>query len=550
MDENQGQAVDLREYLAVLRVRKWTIILITLLVTGSALFFSYEQTPLYKAQTRVLVKPLPTSPTDFYVLPPNLETESQVVQSTQVAALVAEDLGLDTPPDSLLGGLEVSLVTDSDVLVIDYTSPDPELAHAIADSFASNYIENRKAGSLEELDAARTVIQNRIATVQGELAELLEDLEEANDRGDSELATTLETQRSALVARFGVLQQRLDDLQPEYTIRSGAGQVLEPASTPATPASPDHIKNGILGFVLGLALGIGLAFLKERLDDRFRGQVDTEKALGAPVVAHIPRFRAPRKSSNFPVALLVDPTSLTAEAYRTLRTNVQFLVSQHEHKSVLVTSASAKEGKTTSVANLGVALAQVGRRVILISADLRRPQLKNYFDLPQGEVGLSTWLAGQHEDPLPLVQATGVENLKLLPAGPVPPNPSELLNSPRMADLVRRLEQICDLIVIDSPPALGISDAPTIAAMTGAPALLVIDSANTHRSAVIQAKKELEAVGTQIIGSVMNNFDPGTSAYYSAYQAYSTYGGYAPSVTPPEPEKKRRGRRKSKEKVS
>jgi capsular exopolysaccharide synthesis family protein len=270
-------------------------------------------------------------------------------------------------------------------------------------------------------------------------------------------------------------------------------------------------------------LGVGVSFLRERLDDRFRGEDDIEKALQVPLLAHIPPFKAGTSGIS---PMLHDPQGFASEAYRTLRTNIQFLTSQRGIRSFVVTSASAGEGKTTTVANLATTLAQVGKRVVLVSADLRRPSLRATLGLPKEQEGLSTWLADPTIDIGSLIMDPGIANLRLLPAGPIPPNPSELLNSPRLLDLITLLENSADFVIFDSPPTVGLADAPVLASRVGG-ALLVIDAQNTHRSAVLQAKKSLTAVGGELLGSVLNNFDQANSSYY--YSSYSAYA-YKPAA--------------------
>lgn len=288
---------DLREYLAIIKARKWTIIGVTLLVVASAVAFSLRQTPVYTAQARLLLKqPIPT---DGTIAPaPVPQTESEVVASQPVAARVADELDLQGSTDDILGHLEVGTVTESLVLTVAYTSDDPEVARDGANAFAQGYIDYRVEQTLEVLRTERKGVEQRIVDLQDQLTALIDAIQTADSSGNTGLVTTLETQRSTLVARLSFLEQRLDDLQPEGTARSNAGEVIETAALPSSPSSPDHVKNIALALFLGLALGIGLAFLRERLDDRFRGHSDVERATGAPVLATVPKFSFSKKQGQ------------------------------------------------------------------------------------------------------------------------------------------------------------------------------------------------------------------------------------------------------------
>ena len=526
MDQSlENSTADLRKYLQTLRARKWSIILTIVLVVGAAVGFSYLQTPLYEAEARILIRPL-TPPGAAVAQPVDVQTESQVVDSEPVAALVRDQLGLRETPQSLSADLTVSGANTStstssfsspQVLLLRFTSPDPNLARRATNAFLQQYIEYRRQQVLDAFLAAQEAVQKRIEAASRQLDQVTTQLKKAA-KSDRSLANTLEIQRSVVVSRLGVLQQRLDDLQPDQSVRSGGAEVIQSAKTPSSPVSPNFVKNAGFAAVIGLLLGIGIAFLRERLDDRFRGPADIEETLQAPVLATVPRF-PPSKEGAGQLVTASETKSVASEAYRSLRTNLQFAISQRGVKSLIVTSPSAGEGKTVTAANLAVFLAQAGLRVVVVSADLRRPTLERYFNVDKRH-GLATFLNSMDATPWDVIRDPGISNLRLIPCGPIPDNPAELLVSSRLGQMLDFLEDNCDLVVIDTPPLLAVADAAILGPQVGG-AVLVLDATNTHRSASLHAKEQLERGGGELIGTVLNAFDPQSAPYYYAPYYYS-----------------------------
>ena len=515
-----GPAGDLREYLAVLRARKWTVILVTLLVVGSAIGLSYLQTPQYTGEARVLVEPLPTNQAtaavnSVYPPPVNLETEREIVDSLPVATLVQDALDYDGSAEDLLQSLSVEGILETEVLIISYTSANAEFARDAANVFADGYLDFRRSQARSSYRQERNRLGKSLESTNEQISKLNQDKEEAVAQANETLVATIDAQLNILYGRLVNVQGQMDQVLP---LALDAGKIIEPAGTPGSPSSPSYPLNGALGAFFGLVLGIGLAFFRERLDDRFRGRTDVERALEVPVLATVPRFS--RKGGAYQLVVVTQPQSAAAEAYRSLRTNLQFVIEQQNVKSLLVTSPSAGEGKTVTTANLGVALAQTGRRITLVSADLRRPTLERYFKV-NNRHGLATFLLSLDKELWQVAQDPGVPNIRILASGPVPGNPSELLTSPRLPELMEELERDCDVVIFDAPPALAVADASILASQVGG-TLLVINADNTHRSAALRALQELERVGGNVVGSVLNGFDPSGSPYYR-YEPYK-YG--------------------------
>ena len=507
--------VDLRQYLSILKIRRWTVIISAIVGLILAVTMSSRQIPLYSSTGHLIIKP--SEFTGFS----SAENESTFIKSTQVADLVVTDLGLQAEPQSILGPLSAEPVSPtSNEIVVTYTSPDPALARDAVNSFMASYIAYRTNQAAESTGSERRRLQQEEANTLSRVSQLSRRIERARQAGDEALVSSLQTQATSESANLALIRQQMA-LLPPPPAESEIAEITKFAALPTAPSSPNHGQSAVLGLIAGLAAGIALAFVRERLDDRFRGRPDLEKALGAPVLATVPRFQARRRRDRGLRGPL-DPTGAASEAYRTLRTALQFICAQMSIKSILVTSPSAHEGKTSTAANLGIAISQAGLRVALVSADLRRPQLEKHFEVDV-HAGLTTWLLGEEQDlgRLLLVHPD-IPNLSLLPAGPIPSNPAELLTSPRFGELISTLEEMADIVLVDSPPVLPVADAAIIASLVGA-TVLIVDAANTRRSAAVHAKEQIERVGGLLVGAVLNGFDPSTTPYYYEPYYYSRY---------------------------
>lgn len=515
---------NLREYLAILRSRKTSIAVVAALVVASALFYSYRQQPLYRSEAKVLVKPFNT------LL--NVETERELAGSEAVRETAAENLGAELEEEPLSpANLSVSVATETEVLIIGYTHPDPAEAQRAAQAYAEGYLEYRRQEIVDDIAASGEAIRAQMEPLNDRLRRLNTRIDNEDDPA---IQSTLQTQVNSLISRIAVLEQQLVQMSPPGRLQ--IGQVVEDADLPLSPASPNHLVNGVLGLLLGLALGVGVAFLRERLDDRLRGRSDLEKYAGAPVLAIVPSVAEWRKAKQTMLVTLEQPQSAASEAYRTLRTGVLFAAGQHGLKTILLTSANAGEGKSATTANLGVALAQSGKRVIMISGDLRKPRLVQFFSDNRGP-GVTNILAGEANLWTCLIN-TMLPTLKVVPSGPIPSNPTELLGSQGMRKILEDCAKVADVVLIDGPPVLALADAITLAPMADG-VLLVADAQNTHRGAVEHAREQIDRVHARVIGAVLNNFDPakaGAQAYY--YQDYYAYraaehAAFDPDQAPP-----------------
>lgn len=283
----------------------------------------------------------------------------------------------------------------------------------------------------------------------------------------------------------------------------------------------------VYGFVLSLVLGVVTAIWLESIDSRVRNAADVEKMLELPVIGLTPQL--PGRGGSLPRLTHLYPLSAMAESYRILRTNILFALRDNPFKTLMVATGRPGQGATTTICNLAIALAQIGKRVILIDADMRRPSLHKFFDVPN-EAGLSTLLQGEGSL-TDAFQKTGIENLIVLPAGPQPLNPSELLGSERMHELAKKLEEHCDLVLFDSPSTVVFSDGPMLASWVDA-VLMVVSANQVPRGTEAQTRDLLRRAKANIIGVVVNrlasdNID--SCHFYSSY-----YSDSVPQQGPPD----------------
>ena len=325
------------------------------------------------------------------------------------------------------------------------------------------------------------------------------------------------------------LLQRMKEAGVSAGITASNIQVLDQAEMPMGPYKPNKRLNLLLAAVVGLFLGVGLAFFFEYLDNTIKTPEDVEQLIRLPSFGMVPdisngRRRRLEKGTSYPVELITygHPKSMLSEAYRSIRTSILLSFSEKPPKKIAITSPNPAEGKTTTVINTAIALSQTGARVLIIDADLRKPRLHKIFNHENGQ-GLSNFLSG-HGDLESVVKTSEVPNLFYIPSGPIPPNPSELLGSTLFKKMVESLEARFDHIVFDSPPVLGFADSIILSTSVDGVILTVLGG-KTPRETLQRAKEVLQQVNTKIIGVVINRVDIRRSDYGYYYYRYHSYYG-------------------------
>jgi succinoglycan biosynthesis transport protein ExoP len=343
------------------------------------------------------------------------------------------------------------------------------------------------------------------------------------------------------------LMTKLKETAISQGLRSSNIRVVDPAMIPSTPARPAKARNLALGFLVGLVGGIGLALLREYLDNTVKTPDDIETLARLPSLAVVPQFTGSNGHAkkrglleNFAanghekrIELVAQhlPKSQMSEAFRALRTSILLSQADHPPQVILVTSALPREGKTTAAANLAVTLAQLGDSTVIVDADLRKPGIGRLLNLGGGKyAGLSSYLAGVSSLDLVCVPHPTIPNLVAIPTGPLPPNPADLLSSHKLVDAIAELRTRFKFIVIDSPPIMAATDAVILSVQTDG-VLLVVRSGETPKEAFTRTRDLLNSVKCRILGVVLNAVDSSAPDYYYSYRYYPYSYGYGPQET-------------------
>jgi capsular exopolysaccharide synthesis family protein len=415
---------------------------------------------------------------------------------------------------------EAKLITEHSELSKKFGEGHPRMIQ-INQELASN---RAKIGA--EMAVVRQTIKNEYNMAKAQEANLKKALDEhksvTQDQSDvgiqyRVLLRDVETNR----ALYDNMLKSLKSTTATENVPATNIRIVYPALIPETPVSPRKARNLLMGAALGLALGVALALLLESLDTTIKTPEEVEGYLGIPNLAMIPHIETSANPGEAPeLVMLHGNQPLASEAYRVLRTSILFSSPGQAPKSLLITSTMPMEGKTLTTANLATAMAKAEGDILLIDADLRRPTLHQLFHVPR-EPGLSNFLVGE-TDELPLV-ATLAPHLHLMPAGAIPPNPSELLGSERMQELLNRAKERFVRAVLDSPPLVSVTDAAILSTIVSG-VLLVIKAEQVPRKAVQDAVEHLTELHAKLLGAVLNDVPlQRDSYYYRHYKYYSSY---------------------------
>ncbi len=511
----EPESLDIRQYLALFFQWVWLIVLATVLAGGAAFLVSKQMTPIYQASTIVMVNAAPSSQVNTYnsiITSQQLaSTYSKMFTTQPVLDEVAQQL---KQPDGLGVSISVSPVTNTELLRISVSSTNPEWAAQVANTLVEVFAKKIVSIQGERFAISKQNLQKQISNMEDQIKALETQATTQTDPVEvKRLQDKIDQYRQIQYNMVGNLEEvRLAESQNVSTITP-----IEPAVPDYSPVSPQVLRNTLLGALVGLMLAIGVVILMDFLDDTLRSPDQITSKLGLPVLAVISHFTTepgkPITESH--------PRSPVSEAFRTLRTNVQYTSVDRPLKSILITSADSSEGKTTVAVNLSVVLAQGGNRVTLIDADMRHPSIHKRLDNPN-RAGLSSLFVLGDETLNGSVQKTRVENLALITAGDMPPNPSELLGSQKMGQILSQVKSFSDIVIIDTPPIMAVTDAAVLGAKVDG-VLLVVEPGKTRLASARHTVEQMQRVGANLLGVVLNNLDMGSARYGYRYYYYKGY---------------------------
>ncbi len=554
-DPTTSEELDLSHYLDVFLRRRWIIVAATVIVLTSTALVTFTTKPVYQAAALIVIEKergaatpsgfIENSNDDYY------QTQYKLLQSITLLRKVHASLNLPATSDFggpggadvLRGAVKIVPILRSRLVYIQVNSHDPELAalaaNRIGEAFVEQNLSNQLFISKEVLQALQmkegkaaydslpAVVNNGlIGSLRGEQAKLQSQYADMSQRYTDKYPAIVSL-KSNMNALEGQIREHTDrivqSLKTELSgqLKGNNVRMIDPAEVPLYPILPKKRSSLVMGLLGGLALGMGLAFLVEMLDQSIRTQEDIEEKLRLPFLGVVPQTMV--KDGKIYAPMMAKELSLTSEALRNLRTMVDFAGVGGKSKALLVTSTVQGEGKTYVASNLAVAMAQLGETVLLIDGDLRRPNIHRAFGM-SAEKGLSDFLVSGRNaaDAADLIQKSEIPGLAILPCGPRPPNPSELLNTPRLGALVAWARERYDRVIVDCTPMFPINDTLLWGRHISS-GVFVVRYGVTRIPLIRTACQKLQTGGIKILGVSVNAAKAGGLSYSSYGYYYQQY---------------------------
>ncbi|MCB0190478.1 MAG: polysaccharide biosynthesis tyrosine autokinase [Anaerolineae bacterium] len=517
---------ELQQYISIGKKWWWLFLLGALLGGGTGYVVSQFEPMLYQADVTLIVGNFVQSAnpnaSELATSQKLAQSYAEIIKREPILRATVETLGLTIHWATLQNRVSVSLIPNTQLFEIRVTHGDPQTAKILADELARQLILQSPTTLNSEQEEQHEFIKTELTELQQNITVLRRQIRDKEDALELEVtAEGVRTQQEEI----DFLQARLSSFQATYASLLAFSQenkvnnlsIIEPAVVPSVPINAGNAqRNAMAAAIFGLLLTIAVAYLVEYFDDTLKSADDVEQALNLPILATVSNIKSMRSGTG-PSVISQDLFSPGVEAYRTLRTNIQFSNHNADLNILLVTSSTNGEGKSMTAANLAVIMAQTNKHVVLIDADMRRPVVHRTFRT-SNRIGLSSLLVDPHLNLDTILAQRKVSNLKILPSGPVPSNPAELLSSPQMGILLDKLREQADIIIIDSPPLLAVTDASILATQVDG-TLFVVESGRVHSRACQRAVGMLAQVGIAPLGVVLNKFTPDQAqdSYYYRY---------------------------------
>lgn len=519
--------VDLREYFALFWHWAWLLVLIALVAAAAAYFGSLHIQPVYQATTQMLINEAPASVKVDYTSAISgdrlASTFSELIKTDPVLQEVIKREGLNFSVEKLKENITVTIIKGTSLLEIQVEDTDPAraatIANSIVDVFSSQIQDQQSSRFVESKKSLETQMADIDAKIQAQTAKLAEP--RMSDPANQAEKDRIETAQTQYQQTYSSLLQSYEQIRLAETQSTSKLIQVEAAQIPIKPVRPNVLRNTLLSAVVGLMFAIGIVLLVEMMDDTLRNPEQITKKLGLPILGVIAHM-----DKDHEIIVRDEPRSPISEAFRSLRTNIQYSGVDKPIRVLLITSSTPQEGKSTVSANLAAAMANSGKKVALVDADMRRPMIQKVFGLSNHK-GLSDLFLLPHGLPDSQLQNTDIVNLQVITSGSIPPNPSELLGSERMREIVTSLLQDLDLVILDCPPVLAVTDAVVLASLADA-MIMVAKPGITHIPALTQAVELVQRARAHLIGLVFNDLQVKNNHYKSYYydRYYSSYNSY------------------------
>ena len=530
----------LSDYLKVIKNRKSIIATFFFVTVFVVTIASFMAKPVYMATVTLLIDmespnvltatdpSVTLGPTNYYAYKEYFQSQVEIIKSRSIARQVLNELDLnkteeyknaEDPVKDLLEKVKTEEVDGTRLLLLHVFNRDPQQAADIANSIARVYIERNLAYITQS--EVMNLLKNEYLKLQARLSEYSKIYKDKHPQ-----MIRLKEEIEQMASRIKGEKERAEgnDLTGASSYSSALGglkanniTVQDRAETPLKPVKPQKRLNILLAMIVGFFGGTGLAFFMEYMDDTVKGAEDIEKFVGWPYLGSIADINGTGNMTEEERDIFVHnkPKDPASEAYRAIRTSVLFCsTEEHPLKTVIITSAGPREGKTTTLCNLGIAMAQGQKQVLLVDADMRKPRLHEIFD-DKNEIGLSSFLSGQTEFKK-LVQNTKVPNVFLVSGGPHPPNPSELLDSSKMKEFIEQAYEKFDFILFDTPPVAVVTDAVVLSQITDG-TIMVVESAATNKRTLPRINRILKDVRARVLGVIINKVSISHSPYSYSY---------------------------------
>jgi len=520
------ESFELHRYWDILWRHKWVVLLAVVVVVVGTMIFTYRQPTFYRASSKILINPpsslYPYSVSGQILTSQGLPFSSQglpyyinylenyrvwITGGTMMDKIGERVKSLYPQSEESWFSMQASVIENTSIFRIGIEAGDSELGKVAANAAAQVIVEENLKMFASGLRTASEAMEKQILSPLEELSRL----KAGSESSGIDLGST-------------------DDEEPEGQLWQASQlnnvRIMDYAKT-SFPIKPRKKQNAALGLLVGIFLGGGLAFFLEYLDTSIRTIEDIEKYLSWPVLGIVPRFdqTVKGKASDSEIQPVVSkfPKSASAEAYRTLRTNIQLADLDNPPKFLVITSAIPLEGKSTTALNLAVALAQKEGKVLLVDADLRKSTIHKLLHLDNSS-GLADLILNHSHLAASVKQSKNIDNLWVLTGGSLPSNPSELLGSSRMKTLVEQMRKEYEYVIFDTPPLMSVSDSVILASQ--ADGILIVVSPGKVKGEIGRRTKELlERIGTPVLGCVFNGVEPSHRNYYYYYNYYHYYAG-------------------------